>query len=176
MIILAAALIMIPADAVPVYSLEPAGIDFYYLPEFLSPLVEGVLTDETGALAGQPNSFGITFGCYYWKMETPITEKNLWIEEKLSSVIPPDLMEGIYTGESTWVEGSMAAEIPSSRSLGLMSQINFTFTSHNGVMGRGRAYGIFRNDYSVLLVIFGPSEQNPQNLLEQVVGMAVLSD
>lgn len=176
MVILTAALIMIPSGATPVYTLEPAGIDFYFLPEFLSPLVEGVLSDETGALTGQPNSYGVTFGCHYWKMEAPINDKNLWIEEKLSSVIPPDLMESIYTGESTWTEGSMAAEIPSARSLGLMSEISFTFTSPNGVMGRGRAYGIFRNDYAVLLVIYGPSEINPQNLLEQIVGMAVLSE
>ena len=176
MVFLTAALVMIPADATPIYTLEPAGIDFYFLPEFLSPLEEGVLSDETGALAGQPNSYGITFGCHYWKMETPVTDKNFWIEEKLSSVIPPDLMENIYAGEPTWAEGSMAAEIPSARSLGLMSEINFTFTSQNDVMGRGRAYGIFRNDYAVLLVIYGPSELNPQNLLEQIVGMAVLSD
>jgi len=176
MVILTAALVMLPAGAAPAYTLEPVEIDFYYLPEFLTPLNQGILTDVTGAIAGQANSYGITFGCYYWSMETPITEKNLWIEEQLSSVIPPDLMSTMITGEATWAEGSISADIPSSRSLGLMSEISFTFSPQNGVLGRGRAYGVFRNDYAVLLVIYGPSEVNPQRYLEQIVGMAVLSE
>lgn len=176
MIILTAALIMIPAGEAPAYTLEPAGIDFYYIPESLSPLVEGVLTDESGALAGQPNSQGVTFSCHYWKMDTPVTEKDLWIQEKLSSVLSPDLMETMLVSDPTWVEGSMSAEVPSRRSLGLMSEISFTFSPMNGVMGRGRAYGIFRNGYSVLLVIYGPTEAGPQNVIDQIVGMAVLSE
>ncbi len=43
-------------------------------------------------------------------------------------------------------------------------------------MGRGRAYGVFRNGYSVLLMIYGPSGANPQNELDQIVRAAVLSE
>ncbi len=39
---------------VPEYSLSPPGIDFMYLPEYLIPITEGVMTDESGALSGQP--------------------------------------------------------------------------------------------------------------------------
>jgi len=176
MFILTAALIMIPAGEAPAYTLEPAGIDFYYLPEFLSPPVEGILSVETGALAGQPNADGVTFGCYYWEMETPVSDKNLWIKEKLSSVMPPDLMEITHTSTPTWAEGSQAAEVPPGRSLGLMSEVGFTFFPQNGVMGRGKAFGIFRNGYAVLLVVYGPNEADPVGIIEQIVGMAVLSE
>jgi hypothetical protein len=159
----------------PAYVLEPVGIDLVYLPPEICPLIEGKMTEETGAIAGQPNSLGISFGCHYWKADEPIENKNLWIEEKLSSVVPPDLMGTINAGETVWVEGSTGTGVRGSRSLGLMSEINFTFSPPGGAMGRGRAYGIFRNGYSVLLIIYGPSEINPQNLLEQAVAMAVLS-
>lgn len=175
MIILTAALIMLSGSEAPAYTLEPAGIDFYYLPDYLTPLSEGVMTEESGALTGQPNSSGVTFSCHYWRMDEPVSDRNLWISEKLSSVISPDLMECINTSPPTWAEGSMAAEVESQRSLGLMAQISFSFSPQSGLPGRGRAYGVFRNGYAVLLIAYGPSEQNPQNELEQIVGMAVLS-
>ncbi|MCD4707347.1 MAG: hypothetical protein K8S62_06380 [Candidatus Sabulitectum sp.] len=177
-IFLATALfLIIPADSEgPVYILEPAGIEFGYLPSEICPLIEGVMTEESGALAGQPNSLGISFGCYYWKTENQIEDKNFWIEEKLSSVIPPNFMESIHTSSSTWTEGSTGTDTRGSLSLGLMSEISFTFSPSGGVMGRGRAYGIFRNDYAVLITMYGPSEYNPQNFLEQIVAFAVLSE
>lgn len=175
-IILIATLIMSGTTDSPAYILEPVGIEFGYLPEDICPLVEGVLTQENGALAGQPNSLGITFGCYYWEMKDTVAEKNLWLQEKLSSVIPPDLMQSVHTSVPTWVEGSAGTETRGSLSLGLMSEISFTCSPPGGVMGRGRAYGIFRNGYAVLITMYGPSESNPQNILEQVVNMAVLSE
>ncbi|MEA3267081.1 MAG: hypothetical protein U9P42_09115 [Candidatus Fermentibacteria bacterium] len=167
---------IIPAgDQGPAYILEPVGIEFGYLPAEIAPLVEGVMTEESGALAGQPNSLGLTFGCYYWKMENQIESKDLWIEEKLSSVLPPNLMESINTTTPTWTEGSSGAEVRGSLSLGLMSEISFTFSPPGGVLGRGRAYGIFRNGYAVLVIMSGPSEINPQNFLQQIVALAMLS-
>ena len=168
-------LISIPGE-VPMYTLEPVGIEFGYLPSEICPLVEGVMTEETGALAGQPNSLGMTFGCYYWKLDEDVDNKDLWIEEKLSSVIPPTFMESMHTSATKWTEGSTGTDIRGARSLGLMSEITFTFSPEGGAMGRGRAYGIFRNDYAVLLTIYGPSSVNPQNFLEQVVAQAVLSE
>ncbi len=165
--------LIIPASS-QVYTLEPVGIEFGYLPTEISPLIEGVMTEETGALAGQPNMLGMTFGCFYWKIDEDIDNKAFWVEEKLSSVIPPDLMESIQTSEPTWVEGSLATQVRGSRSLGLMSQISFTFSPPGWAMGRGRAYGIFRNGYAVLITMYGPSESNPQNFLEQIVATAVL--
>jgi hypothetical protein len=160
----------------PAYILEPAGIEFTYLPAEICPLIEGTMTEETGAVAGQPNSMGMSFGCYYWKTEEDIEDKTLWIEAKLSSVIPPDLMESIHYSAPVWTEGSVGTDVRNSRSLGLMSRINFTFSPSGGVMGRGRAYGIFRNGYAVLVTMYGPSEIDPQNFLEQIVNMAVLSE
>ncbi len=161
---------------VPEYSLSPPGIDFMYLPEYLIPITEGVMTDESGALSGQPNSLGISFSCHYWKMDDPIADKDLWVMEKLSSVLPPDLMETINMGTATWDQGSMNADVSDNRSLGLMSRISFTLSPPGGTMGRGRAYGVFRNGYSVLLMIYGPSGANPQNELDQIVRAAVLSE
>lgn len=169
--------LIVPVDnQEPVYTLEPVGIEFGYLPEGICPLIEGIMTEESGALAGQPNNLGISFGCYYWKVEGQIQDKDLWIEEKLSSVIPPDFMESIHLGSPVWTEGSMGADTRGSLSLGLMTEISFTFSPAGAVMGRGRAYGIFRNEYAVLITMYGPSESNPQNLLEQIVAMAVLSE
>lgn len=173
--IFAAVLTVVMAQG-SVYTLDPVGIEFGYLPSEISPLVEGVITEEGGALAGQPNSLGISFGCYYWKIEDEILDKDLWIQERLSSVIPPDFMETIHTSTPTWVEGSTGTETRGSLSLGLMSMIDFTFSPASGVMGRGRAYGIFRNNYAVLITIYGPSESNPQFLLERMVDFAVLSE
>ncbi|MCK5842197.1 MAG: hypothetical protein KAH31_08515 [Candidatus Sabulitectum sp.] len=157
------------------YILEPVGIEFRYLPAEICPLVQGVMTEESGALAGQPNMLGLSFGCYYWEMENQIDNKDLWIEEKLSSVLPPNLMESINTTTPTWTEGSADTEIRGSLSLGLMSEISFTFSPPGGAMGRGRAYGIFRNGYAVLVIMYGPSGVNPQNFLQQIVARAVLS-
>lgn len=160
----------------PVYTLEPAGIEFGYLPAEICPLIEGVMTEEAGALAGQPNSLGMSFGCYYWIMENEIDNKDLWIEEKLSSVIPPNFMESIRTSTPTWTEGSVGTDVRGSLSLGLMSDISFTFSPAGGAMGRGRAFGIFRNGYVVLITMYGPSESNPQDYLKQIVDLAVLSE
>jgi len=173
---LIATLIFTVNSGSPVYILEPAGIEFGYLPEEICPLVEGTLTQDNGALAGQPNSLGITFGCYYWEMKDTVSDKNLWLEEKLSSVISPDLMQTIRTSEATWTEGSTATETRGSLSLGLMSEISFTFSPPGGVMGRGKAYGIFRNGYAVLITMYGPAASNPQEILDQIVSMAVLSE
>jgi len=175
-LIIAALTLIIPLQQeTPAYILEPAGIEFTYLPAEICPLVEGTLTEETGAVVGQPNSLGINFGCYYWKTDNAIDDKTLWIEAKLSSVIPPDLMESIHYSAPVWTEGSMGTETRGTRSLGLMSRINFTFSPPGRAMGRGRAYGIFRNGYAVLVTMYGPSEVNPQNFLEQIVNTAVLS-
>ncbi len=171
-IFLATALTLI----VPVYTLEPVGIEFGYLPSEICPLIEGTMTEESGALAGQPNNLGMSFGCYYWEMENQIENKDFWIEEKLSSVIPPSFMESIRTSTPTWIEGSTGTDTRGSLSLGLMSVITFTFSPPGGTMGRGRAYGIFRNGYAVLITMYGPSEVNPQNYLEQIVALAVLSE
>ena len=160
----------------PLYTLEPVGIEFGYLPEEICPLIEGTMTEESGALSGQPNNLGFSFGCYYWRTETPIPNTDLWIEEKLTSVLPPNFIASMHTSNPTWSEGSNATDTRGSLSLGLMSEISFTFSPSGGVMGRGRAYGIFRNDYSVILVMYGPSEYNPQNYLEQIVSLAVLSE
>ena len=175
-IITAVALLISTYGEAPMYTLEPVGIEFGYLPSEICPLIEGVMTEESGALAGQPNSLGMTFGCYYWKLDAEVDNKDLWIEEKLSSVIPPTFMESIRTSTTKWIEGSTGTEVRGAHSLGLMSEISFTFSPQGGSMGRGRAYGIFRNDYAVLLTIYGPSSLNPQNYLEQVVALAVLSE
>ena len=159
----------------PAYVLEAPGIQFDFLPDGICPIIEGQLTEEAGAVAGQPNSLGITFGCYYWKSDNQIADKNLWLEEKLSSVVPPDFMESIHLGETIWTEGSMGSEQRGTRSLGLMTELSFTFSPPGRAMGRGRAYGVFRNGYSVLIIMYGPSENNPQNYLEQIVSLAILT-
>lgn len=167
---------MILLSTVPAYTLEEPGIDFLFLPEYLAPLEEGVLSTESGALAGQPNSLGINFGCYYWRTDAEVTDRDLWIQEKLTSVIPPDFIGCMLLGDVNWVEGSMAAGVSPNRSLGLLTMVNFTFSPPGGVMGRGRAYGVFRNGYAVLLIAYGPSDSDSHLALEEIAGMAVLSE
>lgn len=167
--------LLVTLQVEPAYTLEAPGIQFNYMPEWLCPVIEGQLTEESGAISGQPNSFGITFGCYYWKTDNQIEDKNLWLEEKLSSVIPPNIMESFYMGETTWTEGSIATEQRGIRSLGLMTEVSFTFAPPGMVIGRGRAYGVFRNGYTVLITVYGPSEENPQYYLEQIVSLATLT-
>ena len=171
----ATALLLSAVATTPCSVIEYPGIELTYLPEYITPLIEGVVTEESGVLAGQPNEYGVSFSCHYWLSEEPVSDKNLWVMEKLSSVISPDLMESIHTSSPTWSEGSLLAEVDSRRSLGLMSHISFTFSPPDGSLGRGRAYGIFRNGYSVLLLMYGPSNMNLQNEIERVVGLAVLT-
>lgn len=175
--LLAVLTMLVPIEGeAPLYILEPVGIEFGYLPDEICPLIEGEMTEESGALSGQPNNLGFSFGCYYWKTETPILNTDLWIEEKLTSVLPPNLTNIMRTSTPTWSEGSTATNARGSLSLGLMSEVGFTFSPPGGSMGRGSAYGIFRNGYSVILVMYGPTEHNPQNYLEDIVSFAVLSE
>lgn len=170
---LASSLLLSMSTDVTLYTLEPVGIQFYHLPAEVLPIMEGTLTEESGAVYGSPGSEGIVFSCHYWRMDQPINNTDLWIREKITSVLPPDFHETLNKSTPTWVEGSVATEARDARSLGLMSMINFTFTV-NGGMGRGRSYGIFRNGYATLLTIYGPSPLNPQELLEQTVATATL--
>lgn len=167
--------ILVTSQVEPAYVLNAPGIQFNYLPERICPIIEGQLTEESGAVSGQPNSLGTTFGCYYWKTDNEISDKNLWLEEKLSSVIPPDFMSSLHLGETTWTEGSMGTEQRGIRSLGLMTEISFTFNPPGMTIGRGRAYGVFRNGYTVLIIAYGPSETNPQYDLEEIVSFATLT-
>ncbi|PIE51110.1 hypothetical protein CSA37_05725 [Candidatus Fermentibacteria bacterium] len=178
MVLLFSISIMLAADTtVPAYILEYPGIDFMYLPEFMIPLSEGVLTEENGFVSCQPNEEGISFLIQYWKGDTAIADREVWIEQKLTGALSPEILNSNFNAaEPDWREGSMLAGVSSQRSVGLVTMINFTMMLPDDVYGIGRAYGVFRNGYSILLVAHGPVLSRPQEALTEIINMMVLSD
>ncbi len=177
MLLFAISIILTADTTVPAYTLEYPGIDFMYLPEFMIPLSEGVLTEETGFVSCQPNEEGISFIVQYWKGDTNISDRELWIEQKLTGALSPDILNSNFNAaEPDWKEGSRMAEVASRQSLGLVTMINFTMMLPNDVYGIGRAYGVFRNGYSILLVAHGSVLSRPQEAITEIVNMMVLSD
>lgn len=149
-------------ESAPVYLLDHPGVAFGSLPLELEEPVEGSLAVEAGAVESAPNSTGTEFHVMYW-LEDPgsSTEKSQWLEERLRSVVSPDMLPQLLLGSPEWIEGSMDSPHRETGSLGLMPTVNFNFVSENGdVIGAGRAVAFFRNGYSVLIYCVSPASHS----------------
>ena len=147
----------------PVYVLEHPGIAFGWLPAELSSPAEGVITVESGTVASNPGPDGYDYRIHYWAVDGDMNpvERGLWLRRKLESVLPPDLAGGIIYGSMNWVEGSTAVISAGVRPLGLASSLNFNLLSGADVHFRGRAYGVFRDGYAVLIYGMAPNSAVP---------------
>jgi hypothetical protein len=162
----------------PLYVLESPGIAFGWLTAELNPPVEGSLTDESGSVASSPTSVGAEYHIHYWAEDmTPNDRIGDWLEERLQSVLSPDLLEGFNSGDLNWSEASMKSPFREEASLGLVVSQNFNFITDTGaVLARGKAYAVFVNGYSVLIYGLAPEGVIPQvgSVLDEIVAWAYL--
>ena len=87
-------------ETAPAYVLEYPGVAFGVLPAEMTSPVEGELSDSSGAVQSPPNSSGTEFRIYYWSEELdPGTRKGDWLVERLSTVLPPDVLPNLLLGE-----------------------------------------------------------------------------
>lgn len=141
------------ADDLPAYVLEYPGIAFGELPpEMLTP-VEGTLDETSGAVQSGANATGTEYRFYYWQEDlAPDTRKADWLEERLTTMLSPDMREGLLLGAPDWMEGSMASAFRETASVGLIPTLNFNIVGDDGtILGIGKAAAVFRNGYSVLI-------------------------
>lgn len=149
------------AAATP-YAIPGPGIVFEWLPPELDVPVEGILTEESGAVSSGPTSSGAEYHIHYWREDVPQGGgRSAWLETRLAALLPPDAPGTWRLGDIQWVEGSRLAGCSSSLSMGLMPFLNFNLVAENGaVLGRGRAYAAFRRGYSVLIYCLAPEEHS----------------
>jgi len=143
----------------PVYVLDYPGLAFEYLPEVMSPPVEGTMTEERGVLTSDANSEGIEFQLHYWKEELEEnSRKDIWLGERFPDTVSPDLLPSLLIGQVEWTEGSTGTDRRVDSSIGLVPVLNFNIINENGdIVGRGRACAVFPDDYSVLLYAMAPA-------------------
>lgn len=163
MIPLILALFAVSEAAAPVYVLEYPGIAFGWLPAELSNPAEGVLGSESGTVASNPGPDGYDYRIHYWAVQADMSpvDRGLWLRQKLEAVLPPDLAGTVIFGAMNWEEGSTAVAPSGLRSVGLASSLNFNLVSGSNVNFRGRAYGVFRDGYAVLIYGVAPNSAVP---------------
>jgi len=147
-------------SAEPVYTLEYPGIAFGELPDVMNPPVEGTLTEESGAIASEPNSSGVEYRLHYWKEDLePDTRKGDWLAERFRDTISPDLLPSLLISDAEWMEGSTESPYWETRSVGLVTTLNFNVINENSrIVGRGRACAVFAEGYSILFYMVTPGD------------------
>jgi hypothetical protein len=162
----------------PAYVLDFPGIAFGWLPTELDPPVEGTLTEEAGAVASSPTTQGTEYHISY-RIENPGTgSAGAWLEERIQSVIPPDMPGIMRLGDTTWDQGSSRSPHWENASVGLVVEVNFNFITESGnVLANGRAVGLFVGDYSILVYGISPLGVSPgaPQVVDEIVAQAYLA-
>ncbi|OPL18814.1 MAG: hypothetical protein AVO35_12925 [Candidatus Aegiribacteria sp. MLS_C] len=142
----------------PVYSLDFPGVGFEFMPEVMSPPVEGTIEEDAGVLTGAPNQHGVDFRLYYWREDLEEnTRKDQWLSEKFRDIIPPELLQTLVIGQAEWIEGSTGSSRWETSSIGLVPFLNFNSIDGEGnVLAVGRACAFFTEGYSMLFYGIGP--------------------
>lgn len=141
------------------YELEYPGFVFEWLPGSMAPPVEGTLSEESGAVAASPSQEGFDLRIHYWRESIPSEERTEWLTGRVMSELPPDALDMLLMGDVSWQEGSMESSARAEGSVGLVVAVNFNIITEDGsVHGRGRAYGVFTDEYSLLVFGLGPFE------------------
>lgn len=141
------------------YTLEYPGFVFEWLPESMTPPVEGSLTEASGAVAGSASSEGFDLRLHYWRESIAMEDRAEWLTGRVMSELPPEALDLLLMGEVSWVEGSIESSDRTDGSVGLAVAVNFNLITENGsVRGRGRAYGVFTDEYSLLVFGLAPFE------------------
>lgn len=167
------------ASPQPAYVMEVPGIAFGWLPREINPPVEGALGTESGTLVSGPGSQGYDYRIHYWRLDTELstTDRALWLRQKLESHLPPDVLESVVFGSMNWLEGSTAVAHLNLRSVGLCAAVNFNMVSGGSVLFRGRAVGIFRDGYAVLVYGMAPMDARPAvtDVIDMIMANAWMS-
>lgn len=163
----------------PVYVLDFPGVGFEFLPEVMSPPMEGTIDEDAGVLTGNPNEHGVDFRLYYWREDLEEnTRKDLWLSERFGDIIPPELSLTLVIGPAEWIEGSTGSERWETSSIGLVPVMNFNSIDERGnILGVGRACGFFTEDYSILFYGIGPRNGEvdvEEEFLNTVAGIFLL--
>lgn len=146
-------------NAVQTFTLEYPGFVFEWLPESMNPPVEGSLTEESGAVAATPSTDGFDLRMHYWRESIATEERADWLTGRIMSELPPEALDMLLIGEVSWLEGSMESTMRAEGSVGLVVSANFNIITESGsVRGRGRAYGVFTDEYSLLVFGLAPFE------------------
>ncbi|MDM7993308.1 MAG: hypothetical protein QUS11_08345 [Candidatus Fermentibacter sp.] len=157
--ILTGALIASGNNGGPIYTLEYPGFVFEWLPGSMNPPVEGSIDEESGAVAASPSAEGFDLRIHYWRESIPMEDRAQWLTGRVMSELSPEALEMLLMGEVSWLEGSMESSERTGGSVGLVVAVNFNIITENGsVRGRGRAYGVFTDEYSLLVYGLAPFE------------------
>jgi hypothetical protein len=163
----------------PVYVLDYPGVAFGWLPAELDPPVEGTLAEEAGAVASSPTSQGTEYHISY-REETPGTGgAEAWLEERMQTVLPPDMPGVIRFGDMKWGQGSTRSPHWEDASVGIVLGVNFNFITDTGsVLANGRAAAFFLGDYSILIYGISPISVLPgaPQVVEEIVARAYMAD
>ena len=156
-------------DAAGLYVLDAPGLAFEYLPGLLESPVEGEMTDERGTIESAPNTLGIEFHVVYTvaDLEDPRSREN-WLSNRLENQMPPDVRDVLRISGVHWREGSMLSSERMTGSVGLVAYVDYNIIEQDTgrVLGRGRAYGIFRNGYGTLVYSLSPFENSAETMAE----------
>ncbi len=157
--ILTGALIASGDNTGSIYTLEHPGFVFEWLPASMNPPVEGILTEESGAVAASASTDGFDLRIHYWRESIPMEDRTQWLTGRVMSELPPEALEMLLMGDVSWLEGSMESSERTEGSVGLVVAVNFNIITENGsVRGRGRAYGVFTDEYALLVYGIAPFE------------------
>ncbi len=141
------------------YVLDHPGVVFEWLPEALLPPVEGELTEESGSVTSGPSSDGAEYHIRYWREDIPAGSRADWLEQRLTTYLPPDALPRLLLGTVNWAEGGLESGERGSLSIGLVVSLSYNIINDSGdITARGRAFGAFRNGYSLLVYSLSPFE------------------
>ncbi len=149
-------------QAEPEYVLEAPGVAFGLLPDEFDPPVEGTLTDKAGVITSGPNATGVEYHLHYWEENlVSNTRKDDWLAERFRSIISPDILPHLLISDPEWMEGSTDSPYWETRSVGLVTVLNFNVITERGnITGKGRACAIFTEDYSILFYTITPASES----------------
>lgn len=141
------------------YTLDHPGFVFEWLPSTMVPPVEGTLSEQSGEVVSSPSGDGSEYRLHYWNESIPAQGRGEWLEQRIKSELPPEDLDMLLTSEVAWLEGSMESAERAEASVGLVLAMNFNLiTEDGGIIGRGRACGVFGEGYSLLVFGIAPYE------------------
>ena len=146
-------------QAEPVYVLQYPGLAFGWLPDELTPPVEGTLTDEAGVITSGPNVTGTEYQLHYWKEDLePNTRKDEWLTTRFCNIISPDVYPSLVISDPEWIEGSTSSSFWETRSIGLVPILSFNrITDGGNIISKGIACAIFTGEHSILFYLISPA-------------------
>ncbi len=118
-----------------------------------------LLSEQSGEVVSSPSGDGSEYRLHYWQESIPAQGRGDWLEQRIRTELPPEDLDMLLTSEVAWLEGSMESEERADASVGLVLAMNFNLITENGgIIGRGRACGVFGDGYTLLVFGIAPYE------------------